>query len=77
MTTPEKTTPNSGNGIYIRGAVIGAILGMISVFLYQRAVDEDDSSDGSLSVKDMMQLGLILIGVVRQIAELGSKSGKD
>lgn len=75
----QKNSPDTMS-LYVRGAIIGAALGLVTAMLYRRAVDEaadGEVNDFSLSVGDMIKLAVLLVGVVRQIAELGSERGKD
>lgn len=65
------------SGVYIWGALLGMVVGIISAHLYQRAIQEHGDGDGgSLSVQDTIALAMLLFGVVRQIAEAGANAGK-
>lgn len=70
---------NNKTSLYISGAILGLILGLVSVYFYDRAKTENnpDQQAANLDVSGMIKLGLLLMGVVRQIAELGAENGKD
>ena len=61
--------------VIILGAGLGALLGLISSYFYTRAADENvDSEAGnanSVSTGQMLGVLLTVLGLVRQIAELG------
>lgn len=64
--------------IMITGISIGAVFGLVSSYLYTRAAEENDNPDAgkteSISTGQMLALLLAIIGVVRQISELGKPS---
>jgi len=66
--------------ILLTGALLGAALGAISSYLYTRAAEEAGESDAgarrSISTGQLLALLLAILGLVRQIAELG-KAKKD
>lgn len=66
--------------IYIVGALVGGMIGMLSAHLYKRAADEnaDDPEAESLAMKpqDLVALGVAILGIVRKIAEAGAEAGK-
>ena len=61
--------------IMLTGLGIGAVFGLISSYLYTRAAEENDNPDAgtssSISTGQLLALLLAIIGVVRQISELG------
>ena len=61
--------------IIVMGAGLGALLGLISGYLYTRAAEEHGDSDGgdagSVSSTQLLAVLVAVIGLVRQIAELG------
>ena len=72
--------------IIIAGAALGAALGLLSSYLYTRAAEEHGNSEpdapGSISTGQLLAVLLAILGLVRQIAELGkpkkdNKSGKN
>lgn len=74
-----KGNNNNSSQLYLWGALIGLGLGLVSAHLYGRAVEE--SSEGknlpaNLSAGDSVKLGLLLLGIVRQVADFGSNVGK-
>ena len=68
--------------IMLMGLGLGAALGLVSSYLYTRAAEEHDDSDGGkaepISTTQLLAVILAVLGLVRQIAELGKpkKSGK-
>ncbi len=71
--------------IIVAGGAIGALLGLLSSYLYTRAAAENDNAEGSapkpISTGQLLGVLLTILGLVRQIAELGKpkkddKSGK-
>lgn len=59
---------------YVIGAAIGLLVGLLSAYLYNRAAsDYGPLPDGRNRVQtgEVLGLGLALLGVVRQIAEMG------
>ena len=71
--------------IIVAGAALGAALGLLSSYLYTRAAEENDNPEagglGSVSTGQALAVVLAILGLVRQIAELGKpkkddKSGK-
>jgi hypothetical protein len=61
------------------GAAVGSLLGLLSAYLYARAAEEDAERLGKpqrVQTGDMLGLGLALLAVVRQIAELGKTPKK-
>ena len=61
--------------IMITGVIIGAIFGFISSYLYARAAAENDNPDAgkpeSISTGQLLTLLLAILGLIRQISELG------
>lgn len=61
--------------IILTGISIGAVFGLISSYLYTRAAEENDNPDAgkteSISTGQLLALLLAIIGVIRQISELG------
>lgn len=71
--------------IIVTGAALGAALGFLSSYLYTRAAEEAGNQEAgapsSVSTGQALALLLAILGLVRQIAELGKpnkddKSGK-
>ena len=71
--------------IIVAGAALGAALGFLSSYLYTRAAEEAGNQEAgapsSVSTGQALAILLAILGLVRQIAELGKpkeddKSGK-
>lgn len=62
---------------YLRGGIIGLLVGLVAAHLYTRAVEEasDGKTPDQIKASDMVKVSLGILGLVRQITELGS-SGK-
>ena len=62
--------------VYLIGAVFGLVLGLLSAYLYVRAAEENNQahSKPKLRTGDAMKLTLGVLGLVRQIADLGNKN---
>lgn len=56
--------------VLILGAVVGAAVGVTAAYLFTQKADELESKP-ELSTGDGVKLGLLLLGLVRQIVELG------
>ena len=67
--------------IVIAGAALGAALGMLSSYLYTRAAEENDGAEAgapnTISTGQALALVLAILGIVRQIAELGKPKKDD
>lgn len=67
--------------IIVMGAGLGALLGLISGYFYTRAVEEhgEGGADnaGSVSSTQVLAVMVAIIGLVRQIAELGKPKKSD
>ena len=67
--------------IIVAGAALGAVLGLLSSYLYTRAAEESDNSEagmpGSVSTGQVLAVLLTMLGLVRQIAELGKPKKED
>lgn len=77
--TPEGGQSNWRRQAYIVGAAVGSLLGLLSAYMYTRAAEEDAERKGKpnrVQTGDLLGLGLALLAVVRQVAELGKPSGK-
>ena len=58
---------------YIIGAVAGLLFGLFSAYMYNRAATDYGPSDGSNRVQtgEVLGLGLALLGIIRQVTEMG------
>lgn len=65
---------------YVRGSVIGLMVGIIAAYLYTRAAEENLLGDGeehrTIGASDMVKISLTILGLVRQITDMGSSSSK-
>ncbi len=62
--------------VLLVGGLVGAILGVISAFLYVRAADEQRGGDEppvGPGPGDAVRLGISLLGIIRTITEWGSR----
>jgi hypothetical protein len=65
---------------YVQGAVVGLLVGLLSTYFYTRAAEEKGGfaeKPVSMSVQDMVKIGLSVLGLVRLIAEVGAGKGKE
>ncbi len=72
---------NWKRSVYILGAALGTVLGLLSAYFYARAADEDTTTRSSgkpRSVPTRQALGLSLevLSLIRQIAEVGKPPQK-
>jgi hypothetical protein len=77
--TPESGQSSWRTHAYLVGAAVGSILGLASAYLYTRAAEEDAEHLGRpkrVQTGDMLGLGLALLAIVRQVAELGKTPQK-
>ena len=62
----------NNNRILIFGALIGAVTGLVAAMMLQRRA-EQTGSEITLSTGDGIQLGVMIMGLLRAIAALGEK----
>jgi len=55
----------------LAGAIIGALTGLGAAFLLLRRADESDSRP-ALSAREGVSLGMLVLGLLRQVAQLGN-----
>lgn len=60
--------------VYLAGSMIGLAVGFLAAYFYNRAAEESENNDG-LQATDFLKIALTLLGVVRQLTELGSGRG--
>jgi len=76
----DKTLEERKNRIMLLGISVGALFGLISSYLYTRAAEENDNQEAgtpqSISTGQLIGILLAILGVIRQISELG-KPRKD
>jgi hypothetical protein len=74
--------PNSGwkRNSYVLGTLAGSVLGALTAYLYNRAAEEEAERNGGQPAKipsgQLIGLSLAVLGIVRQITELGRPSKK-
>ncbi len=63
---------------YMTGGLAGLIVGLLSAYLYARASEEVNTEGGPERIKtlDGLKLAVALLGVIRQITDLGTGGGK-
>ena len=63
---------------YVIGALLGAAMGFLSAYLFAKEAEDNAEDDERPKVPPSALLGLALsvIGVVRQISEVGRKENK-
>lgn len=66
---------------YVRGSMIGLMVGIAAAYLYTRAAEENQLTDGiedvaPIGASDMVKVSLSILALVRQITELGGNSSK-
>ncbi len=78
LLSPNRATRNNPASwrteSYAIGAIAGIVLGLVGAYMYTRAAQEDVSGSGRaarIETGDLLGLGLALLGVMRQVAELG------
>ena len=75
-------SPERKRRILMLGVGLGALCGLISSYLYSRAAEESGDNEGgearSVSTGQLLAVLLAILGVIRQVAELGKpkKPGK-
>lgn len=65
------------NTLYIWGALLGMGIGLLAAHLYRKALSENAVPEGQvagLSAGKAIKLALLLVGLLRQIAELGAEN---
>ena len=76
----QNQTPNWRARIFIVGGAVGTLLGVVSAYLYARAVEEEAEKNRGeikpIATRDMLGLSVALIGLIRIITELGSSDKK-
>jgi hypothetical protein len=56
--------------VFIIGAIIGALIGLGGAYLYVQRADDPDHLP-SMTTGDGVRLGLLVLGLLRSVAELG------
>lgn len=68
-------TPKNKSQVYVLGSFIGLAVGFLAAYFYNRAAEESENQNG-LQATDFLKIALTLLGVVRQLTELGSGGSK-
>jgi hypothetical protein len=69
-----------GSDTYLKGAIIGIVVGLVSAYLYKRAADDNGGfveKPVGMSAMDMLKIGTSVVALVKLVAEVGSNKGKD
>ena len=78
---PQNSLQERKARIIVAGAALGAMLGLLSSYLYTRAAEENGNPEagapGSVSTGQALAVLLAILGLVRQIAELGKPKKED
>jgi hypothetical protein len=60
--------------VFVLGGLIGAVLGLLSAYLFVRATEEaGKDAPGTPATGDAVRLGASLLGIIRTIAEWGTR----
>jgi hypothetical protein len=61
--------------IFVLGGVVGAVLGLVSAYLYVRSAEEEHggSAPATPGTRDALRLGASVLGIVRTITEWGRR----
>ncbi|MBN1428616.1 MAG: hypothetical protein JXB07_09525 [Anaerolineae bacterium] len=80
MTNDERTIVPAGEGwrsrTMLMGGLIGAVLGLLSAYLYVRSAEEahdPGEAPEAPETRDAVKLGVALLAIVRTIAEWGKR----
>lgn len=79
MSTKNSVQTNSWKTtMYMRGAIAGAIIGLLAAYFYARASEEAHQGDKPPQVQssDTLKLLVAILALIRQITELGGGGKK-
>lgn len=62
--------------VYLVGGLAGIIVGLLAAYFYVRATEESGSGPVRIKSMDALSLAVALLALIRQITDLGAKSGK-
>jgi hypothetical protein len=64
-------------GVFIIGGLIGLLAGLVAAYFFARVTEETGSSGPArLKTMDMIKLAVSVLGLVRQVTDLGAGSKK-
>lgn len=62
---------------YLAGTVLGGVIGLLAAYLFARTAEENtDHQPPQIATTQLIGIGLALLGIMRQIAEMGKKKSK-
>lgn len=61
---------------YMTGAALGLVIGLLAAYLFARTAEENPAQPrpNRIQTMDALKLALALLGLIRQVAELGKKN---
>jgi hypothetical protein len=62
----------NGNRVLLFGALIGAVTGLVAAMMLQRRA-EQTGNEITLTTGDGVQIGVLVMGLLRAVAALGDK----
>ena len=74
-----KPSMNTQTRTYALGVILGAVAGLLAAVLYARAAEEERRAGGEpqgLQTGQLITISLALLGIVRQVAEMGRPDTK-
>ncbi|MBI5958741.1 MAG: hypothetical protein HY866_08400 [Chloroflexi bacterium] len=76
MTSPSPRPSDWKLSVFIIGGLIGLMAGLLAAYFFARVSEENGSSGPTrLKTMDMIKLAISVLGLVRQVTDLGT-SGK-
>ena len=61
--------------VYLIGAIIGVVVGLLSAHLYARAVEENNEGEQPhIGTGDVFALGMSMLSLVRHVTDLGART---
>lgn len=80
LSTQNTQSGNWKQQTYVTGALAGAVVGLLASYLFARAADEegDDENEGrpSIQTAQLISVTLAVLGLIRQISEMGKSPKK-
>jgi hypothetical protein len=60
--------------VYLIGAAIGVVVGLLSAHLYTRAVEENNDGERPyIQTGDVFAIGMTMLSLVRHVTDLGAR----